>query len=185
MMVGMPQLKSGIVNRTVELQHVRNNPRVFYCKNFATAEESLAVIERAEESRMLRASLVRQSGNSGKGQVDRNQRTSTNYFDDESPLARQLMRRFFSLLRIPFDEALADGLQVVKYLPGQAYIGHKDYYEPTDYPWVNLDPRVTGAKSGRPGAPTDWRQGSFTSTLWRERWAVKRPFSWYPPGSLS
>lgn len=68
------------------------------------------------------------------------------------------MHRFFSLLRIYFDEQLSDGLQVVKYLPGQAYVGHKDYFQPEHHPWLNLNPEVDKLTC-RLEAQIGWSQG--------------------------
>merc|ERR1712113_303743 len=38
------------------------------------------------------------------------------------------MRRAFNALRIPWDESLADGLQILRYRAGDAYVPHTDWF---------------------------------------------------------
>lgn len=68
-------------------------------------------------------------------------------YDLASPAARALKRRAFQLLRIPYHEGLADGVQIVRYETNQAYIPHHDYYpvgQTNDHNW---DPRTTGGSN--------------------------------------
>ena len=55
-------------------------------------------------------------------------RTSENAFDSDSDVARALLKRSFSLLRVTggWREELADGFQVLRYKAGQAYTPHTD-----------------------------------------------------------
>lgn len=54
------------------------------------------------------------------------QRTSFNGFVISSPVAVELKRRAFQLARVqPYDERLADGIQVLRYETKQAYVPHK------------------------------------------------------------
>merc|ERR1711920_345471 len=55
-------------------------------------------------------------------------RTSDNAFDFESKAALIVMKRSFDALRIPWDERLADGLQILRYREGDAYVPHMDWF---------------------------------------------------------
>jgi len=43
-------------------------------------------------------------------------------------MAQALIRRCFEALRIPFSMTMADGLQILRYEEGQAYISHRDWF---------------------------------------------------------
>jgi prolyl 4-hydroxylase len=56
-------------------------------------------------------------------------RTSLNAFDVSSQVSKDLKHRAFDLLRIPtFNDTWSDGIQILKYEVGQAYVGHHDYF---------------------------------------------------------
>jgi prolyl 4-hydroxylase len=49
--------------------------------------------------------------------------------------------RAFELAKVPFNDNMADGIQVLRYEPGQAYIPHTDYFELNTSPDHNWDAR--------------------------------------------
>ena len=71
-------------------------------------------------------------------------RTSLNGFDVDSQTAKDVKHRAFSLLRIPYDERMADGIQILRYELKQAYIAHHDSFpigQSSDFNW---DPQQGG-----------------------------------------
>ena len=59
-------------------------------------------------------------------------RTSDNTWDHESPEAKVMITRSFQLTNIVEDAGKRDGLQVVRYHPGQGYNTHPDFFTPKD-----------------------------------------------------
>ena len=59
-------------------------------------------------------------------------RTSHNAWDHESPEAKVMITRSFLLTNIEENAGKRDGLQVVRYHPGQGYNTHPDYFTPKD-----------------------------------------------------
>lgn len=80
----------------------------------------------------------------GEDVVPSSVRTSHNAFDDESVEAVRIMRRAFRLLRMEYDAAAADGIQVLRYELGQAYIPHHDHSTIDTGLGHNWDPRNGG-----------------------------------------
>eukprot|EP00591_Stephanopyxis_turris_P013992 CAMPEP_0195532780 /NCGR_PEP_ID=MMETSP0794_2-20130614/39104_1 /TAXON_ID=515487 /ORGANISM="Stephanopyxis turris, Strain CCMP 815" /LENGTH=237 /DNA_ID=CAMNT_0040665131 /DNA_START=514 /DNA_END=1224 /DNA_ORIENTATION=+ len=73
-------------------------------------------------------------------------RTSMNAFDISSPTSAAIKRRAFRLLRIPeYKEAMADGIQVLRYERGQAYVAHHDYFPSQQSEDFNWDPYTGGS----------------------------------------
>ena len=74
-------------------------------------------------------------------------------FDSESPTAQKLVKRAFELLRIDYDELLADGLQILRYNQKEAYIGrtrfnvlaHTDWFPLGTDPSHDFNPANGGA----------------------------------------
>jgi prolyl 4-hydroxylase len=74
-------------------------------------------------------------------------RTSKNAFDYTSTNSMAIKQRSFDLLGIDtFDSRLADGVQIVRYEPGEAYIAHHDYFPLNEPPPIahNCDPQRAG-----------------------------------------
>lgn len=71
-------------------------------------------------------------------------RTSENAWDVQSPMYRVMMNRSFGLLRMAHDWNTFDGIQVVRYRPGEAYIVHSDTFPVVADPSHNWDPSTGG-----------------------------------------
>ena len=129
----------------VVLENLHSSPRIFRVRNFLSSAESDAMIDEALSLTDDMYKLQR----SGTGHVPRSsdKKTSTfaptwtseNAFVSSSPLAARIKRRAFELLRIgDFDMLQGDGIQVLRYQPGQAYIQHTDYFpvkQAEDWNW--------------------------------------------------
>jgi prolyl 4-hydroxylase len=137
-------------HRPVIMEPLHTTPRIFRLHNFLTDAEVDQLVEGA-----LALKLTRSTGGLQKvGSTDPNNkgeytshRTSDNSWDQTSPLATELKKRSFDLLRIhPFQEAMADGLQVVRYQTGQFYHSHHDFFNigATNDGW-NFDPTTGGS----------------------------------------
>ena len=65
-------------------------------------------------------------------------------------------RRVFELLRVrPYREHMADGIQVLRYHPGQAYVAHTDYF-PAKRP---VAPGVKADVDKANARPKCWQSG--------------------------
>ena len=125
------------------------SPKAFYVQNFLSdqeAEELIAFAQSEKNPYRLRPSTTGHKSWTQGGESSTNtKRTSLNGFDISSPTGKRIKRRAFQLARIePYDEKLADGIQVLRYEPGQAYIPHTDYFAyrtSNDHLW---DPRIPG-----------------------------------------
>lgn len=136
--------------RPIIMEPLKRTPRIFRLHNFLTDTEVNQLVDGA-----LSLKLTRSTGGLQKvGATDPNNkgeytshRTSENSWDQTSPLAMELKKRAFDLLRMhPFQEALSDGLQVVRYQPGQFYHSHHDFFNigATNDGW-NFDPMTGGS----------------------------------------
>eukprot|EP00413_Alexandrium_margalefii_P017004 CAMPEP_0204530264 /NCGR_PEP_ID=MMETSP0661-20131031/10521_1 /ASSEMBLY_ACC=CAM_ASM_000606 /TAXON_ID=109239 /ORGANISM="Alexandrium margalefi, Strain AMGDE01CS-322" /LENGTH=334 /DNA_ID=CAMNT_0051536345 /DNA_START=40 /DNA_END=1044 /DNA_ORIENTATION=- len=89
-------------------------------------EEAIGLIEHSHERTgvsALQASVV------GFGQGGPlNTRTSASAWDSETPIARKVLARAFEVARVHHQESLRDGLQILRYKLGEAYISHKDWF---------------------------------------------------------
>eukprot|EP00957_Ditylum_brightwellii_P002263 174285-Ditylum_brightwellii.AAC.1 len=93
----------------------------------ATEEEANAIIETAL-SQGLKRSTVGSGETEGKTAHEDRGRTSENSWDSDSPAAKKMITRSFQLTNIEEDGGKRDGLQVVRYLPGQGYNTHPDFF---------------------------------------------------------
>jgi hypothetical protein len=61
-------------------------------------------------------------------------------------MARRIKQRAFDILGIPNNDAMADGLQILRYRPGQLYVVHQDYHglDSTPADEFNWDPSDVG-----------------------------------------
>lgn len=101
-------------------------PKIFKIHNFITAEESSSLIEHSRGKVERSATGVDWRSNASK---PNKLRTSDNAFDVESDIAKQVIQRSFETLRVDYLESMADGLQILRYRPGQAYTPHLDQFE--------------------------------------------------------
>lgn len=121
----------------VVLESMSERPRVFRVHNFHTAEEAEQLIEAALSATGDNA-LKRSTVGSGKDKdgIDiahtEGGRTSDNAWDHSSPAAQVSVTRSFQLTRMVEDTGKRDGLQIVRYKPGQGYNIHPDYFTPKD-----------------------------------------------------
>ncbi|CAK4085623.1 unnamed protein product [Aphanomyces euteiches] len=127
------------------LESFSESPRVFKIHDFFTNEEADILINRISEitddTNKLRRSTV---GHDDKGK-ESSVRTSENAFDSVSPTAMSLMMRSFDLLNIgPYQENMADGLQLLRYQQKQAYIPHNDWFELNTREDFNYEPKAMG-----------------------------------------
>lgn len=121
----------GPTDKLIELETVSLEPRVFRIRNFLTDDEVNGMVEFARVSKMDQSTV----GEIIKGKVGQNlgsvahDRTSTNTWDTDSPLARSLQQRAFDLLRMEYHQDHSDGFQILHYEPGQFYNSHVDWFE--------------------------------------------------------
>lgn len=143
---------SSKTKKEVILETLSDSPRVFFVENFFTDEEAEQIIRNVFDEEHGVNELARSTvghrpggggGGGGGGQQRKpkhsNVRTSENAFDSHSEVAIRIKQRAFRLLRIPtWDPSMSDGLQVLRYQLGQAYIPHNDYFSLTtsrDHNW--------------------------------------------------
>lgn len=114
----------------VELEPVATSPRIFVVHGLFSAAEADMLIDYVGQ---LKGDFA--LGPSGVGletEGDRDTastRTSHSAFDVESSAALAISRRAFEVTRVPFDDDMADGLQILRYDEGEAYISHLDWFE--------------------------------------------------------
>lgn len=121
-------LQSPYDNATVVVESLSEKPRVFRVHHMFTMDEAQGIIDNAlnlEGSEGLKRSTT---GNDEKLNAKDTGRTSENVWDHSSPAAVAMIERSFNLTTIPQDDGKRDGLQVVRYLAGQGYNTHPDYF---------------------------------------------------------
>jgi len=132
----------------VEMETVARSPRVFLIHNLFTEKEALYLTERAGNRTGENALTTSGVGfkTSGKRETG-STRTSANAFDSDSQMAKDLIRRCFEVLRIPFSMSMADGLQILRYQEGQAYISHTDWFSVGAANGYNFDSSTPGGSN--------------------------------------
>jgi len=112
------------------LETVSVSPRIFLIHDLFTTEEAEAIKESA--LRQNGTSALQKSGvgfkTSGR-RMHGNFRTSDNAFDTNSDIALRLAKRAFEVVKVPYNSSLQDGLQILRYQPGQAYQSHTDWFD--------------------------------------------------------
>ena len=128
-----------------------SDPRVFYIHNFLSEEEADAFVQfsTAEENPYKMAHSTggtHKSWNQGGEHARLTTRTSMNAFDITTPLSYDIKKRAFRLLRMGgYRENMADGIQILRYELGQAYVAHHDYFPPRQSDDHSWDPYVGGS----------------------------------------
>lgn len=114
----------------IELETLSESPRVFSVRNFLSDGE-IKALQSFASSKLERSHV-------GIGtEVFSNDRTSKTAWDTRSEVSIRIQKRSFDLVRMPYIQSMADAVQIIKYQPGQTYIGHTDYFA-NGYP--NTDP---------------------------------------------
>jgi len=140
----------GRKRHVVKLEPLLDSPKVFYVHDFLSDQEADFLVERAQASdnpyKIRRSTTGHKSWTQEEPAENENsERTSENAFDIDSPVARAVKRRAFSLLRIKkYVESMADGIQILRYKQKQAYIAHHDYFAVGTSPDHNWDPSTGG-----------------------------------------
>ena len=125
----------------VILESFGDRPRVFRVHNFASEEETAQLISSAlaatGENRLKPSTVGSGKDENGNDRARGDSgRTSENAWDHETPPAKAAITRSFQLTNIAEDPGKRDGLQIVRYYPGQGYNTHPDYFtlkEDTDF----------------------------------------------------
>jgi prolyl 4-hydroxylase len=128
------------------------DPRVFYVHNFLTANETEHLIRfaTAEENpyKIARSTAGTHKAWSQEGgrEATTSTRTSMNAFDTQTAIAKDIKLRAFRLLRMgEYEESMADGIQILRYEIGEAYIAHHDYFPEQQSDDHNWDPGKGGS----------------------------------------
>lgn len=128
-----------------------SDPRVFYIHNFLSPEEADEFVRfsTAKENPYKMAPSTggtHKAWNQGGSSARLTTRTSENAFDITTQNSRNVKQRAFRLLRMGgYKENLADGIQILRYELGQAYVAHHDYFpigQSNDHSW---DPSKGGS----------------------------------------
>lgn len=121
----------GGLDTAVGIETLSVVPKVFRIHNFVSFEEADALVAQNRDDLERSATGMEFRSNET---VPNEVRTSQNAFDITTPLAMKLKRRSFDMLRMAYEDDQADGLQVLNYKPGQAYIAHVDQFD------IGMDP---------------------------------------------
>jgi len=134
---------SGVVaspeqSKPLELEVISDSPRVLMIKNFMSSAEVDALIASAlnpknpygmQPSTVGPESWTQQAKQTPGKRTNHRTRTSENAFVISTHEAMSVKRRAFEMLRLPkYQKTMADGIQVLRYELGQAYIPHTDYF---------------------------------------------------------
>ena len=133
------------------IDSANTDPRVFYVHNFLSAAEAdeFVAFSTADENPYKMAPSTggtHKAWNQGGAEARLTTRTSENAFDITTQNSMTVKRRAFRLLRMgEYIENLADGIQILRYQLGQAYVAHHDYFpvkQSDDHSW---DPTIGGS----------------------------------------
>ena len=115
-------------HKVVEMTTASLRPLVLVLSDFLT-EEECSFIRGYAMSRMQPSGLAMMDSSGSAVDV----RTSTQTFMERSgsPQIRALEERAHNLTRLPYE--LGENIQVVRYMPGQKYGAHRDFFNPNDY----------------------------------------------------
>lgn len=131
--IPLPHIQGGDPERTVQLEVLSLQPRIFDVINFFDRRDSDDLIEgilqeTREAFRMKRSTV----GTAANTQNDL-KRTSESGFDTNSQIAAKLKRRGMALLGFDgYVESFTDGLQILRYDETTAYNNHLDWINPVD-----------------------------------------------------
>jgi len=145
-------LQISLETLTLPTPHSRtSDPRVFYIHNFLSTDEADEFVRfsNAEENPYKMAPSTggtHKAWNQGGASARLTTRTSENAFDITTQNAWNVKRRAFRLLRMGgYTENMADGIQILRYELGQAYVAHHDYFPKEQSDDHNWDPSKGGS----------------------------------------
>jgi len=128
-----------------------SEPRVFYVHNFLSAAEADEFVKfsTAPENPYKMAPSTggtHKAWNQGGDGAVLTTRTSENAFDITTKQSFDVKKRAFRLLRMNgYQENMADGIQILRYKVGQAYVAHHDYFPTHQSKDFNWDPLSGGS----------------------------------------
>ncbi len=123
-------VNSADMERPIELETLSSSPRVFRVSNFLSNEE-IEYLKKFANDKLQRSSV-----GIGK-QVFHNDRTSRTAWDTSSETSLKIQQRAYDLIRVKYQQNKTDAIQIIRYLPGQTYVGHTDYFNEG---YDNMDP---------------------------------------------
>jgi len=129
-------------DKPIVLESMSDSPRVFRIMNFFSHDESEFLIDHA--TKHLARSTVGNANDKAHARADAG-RTSENAWDGSTYVAKRMITRSFNLTRIVEDVGKIDGLQIVRYLPGQFYNEHPDYFTPGSDKYFDFSPYSGGS----------------------------------------
>lgn len=115
----------------IGIETLSMSPKVFRIHNFVSLQEADTLVDQNRDGLKRSATGMDFRTNDT---VPNSVRTSQNAFDITTPLAMKIKRRSFDMMRMDYADNQADGLQVLNYKPGQAYIAHVDQFD------IGMDP---------------------------------------------
>jgi prolyl 4-hydroxylase len=130
--------------KPIILEALSDSPKVFYVHNFMSDDETNYLMASAVNPKnpykmAPSTAATHKSWSEGGRQNTMSTRTSMNAFDMVSSVALGIKHRAFKLLRLnEYDESMADGIQILRYELGQAYVAHHDYFptgQSSDFNW--------------------------------------------------
>lgn len=140
----VPGLTGG-AGQPIELETLTSGtPKVFYVHNFLSEEEAQALIDFSTSDKnpykMAKSTGgTHKAWNQGGSEATLKTRTSMNAFDISTPTSFSIKHRAFRLLRLgTYNDDMSDGIQILRYELGQAYVDHHDYFnarQSSDYAW--------------------------------------------------
>lgn len=124
------------------LTSVYELPRVFTLTGFFSSKDADNLIRNVEAiedplKKLQRSGIGPEITKSDGKKLTSEVRTSSNAFDSESRTAKTLNHRAFELCRIPYDDLLVDGLQILRYNLREAYIPHTDWFPVGTTPFIH------------------------------------------------
>jgi len=128
-------------SKPIRVTALSDNPSVFRVANFMTAEEAEKLIHATTAGGYEPSTTGFNSDDIFYNETDRN---SYQAQDDEGPLAMRIKRRAFDVLRLKFNERVAEGFSLLRYHPGEAYIPHTDWFDEEDDEKFNFWPDQGG-----------------------------------------
>uniref|UniRef100_A0A7S3YI44 Fe2OG dioxygenase domain-containing protein n=1 Tax=Lotharella globosa TaxID=91324 RepID=A0A7S3YI44_9EUKA len=131
-------------NLPVKLRTLNHSPKVFEIENLLTPEEAEALREAAMHVEHA-GNKFQRSTTGHTGNVDPFRTSDNAFVHSESPIAVNLTKRAFQVLRMEYDSELGDGIQVLRYNASGGYRWHTDWFPETTVYGRNHDVTRGGA----------------------------------------